>query len=74
MATYVNMGQYAPNKDLEETYLPSVYIDNQIIQVLDKNDEFILEFTYEELRGIMAIMAAEQEKEHLFIRAQAKKN
>lgn len=74
MPTYVNMGQYAPNHDEEETYLPIVYIDNQIVQVLDKYEQFVLEFTYEELRGIMAIMAAEQEKEHLFIRAQAKNN
>lgn len=74
MPTYVNMGQYAPNHDEEEIYLPTVYIDNQIVQVLDKYEQFVLEFTYEELRGIMAIMAAEQEKEHLFIRAQAKNN
>jgi hypothetical protein len=74
MPTYINMGQYAPDHDEKDTYLPTVYIDNQVIQILNRDERFILEFTYEELRGIMAIMAAEQEKEHLFIRAQAKNN
>jgi hypothetical protein len=74
MPTYVNMGAYAPENDINDTYLPTIYIDNKIIQILNREEEFILEITYEELRGIMAIMAAEQEKEHLFIRAQAKNN
>jgi hypothetical protein len=51
-----------------------VYVDDKVIQVLDDKDELIVQFTYEELRGIMAIMAAEQEKSHLWIQARTKLN
>lgn len=74
MPTYINIGKYSPTSSEDDTYLPTVYIDNEIIHVLNADQDFVLELTYEELRGIMAIIAAEQEKEHLFIRAQARKN
>jgi hypothetical protein len=51
-----------------------VYIDEEKIQVINEDDELVVQFTYEELRGLMAIMAAEQEKQHLFIKASAKNN
>jgi hypothetical protein len=51
-----------------------IYIDEAIVQILNSKDQFVAQFTYEELRGIMAIMAAEQEKQHLFIKAQIKNN
>ncbi len=74
MATYVNMGLYTPEIEEQETYSPIIYIDEEIVQILNTEHEFIAQFTYEELRGIMAIMAAEQEKQHLFIKAQIKSN
>jgi len=51
-----------------------VYIDENVIQVLNAEDDLIIQFTYEELRGIMAVMAAEQEKSHLYIQARTKLN
>ena len=74
MATLVNMGLYTPEIEGEETYSPTIYIDETMMQILNDDDKFIAQFTYEELRGIMAIMAAEQEKQHLFIKAQIKGN
>jgi hypothetical protein len=74
MATYVNMGLYTPEIEEEETYSPMIYIDEAVVQILNSKDQFVAQFTYEELRGIMAIMAAEQEKQHLFIKAQIKNN
>jgi hypothetical protein len=76
MATYIKAGIFSPpGIDNEEEYIqPMVYIDEEKIQVLNEDDELAVQFTYEELRGIMAIMAAEQEKQHLFIKASAKNN
>jgi hypothetical protein len=75
MATYIKLGVYNPNNIIEdESYSPTIYIDEEIIQILDEDEKFIAQFTYEELRGIMGIMAAEQEKQHLFIKAQSKQN
>ena len=66
------------NKDkvlnTEDNYTPQVQITDHMVQVLDEQDEVILELTYEELRGIMGVIAAEQEKEHFFIRAKIKEN
>lgn len=66
------------NKDkvlnTEDNYTPQVQVTDRIVQVLNEQEEVIVEFTYEELRGIMGIIAAEQEKEHFFIRAKIKEN
>jgi len=73
MATSIMAGIYlVPNSD--EQIVPEIYIDHALIQFLDEDDNFILQITYEELRGDMAIMAAEQEKSHLRIIAAAKHN
>ncbi len=66
------------NKDkvlnTEDNYTPQVQITDRTVQVLDEQEELVMEFTYEELRGILGIIAAEQEKEHFFIRAKIKEN
>ena len=76
MATYIKAGLYRPpfTKDDDDLEVPDVYIDSDVFQVLNDNEEMVVQFTYEELRGIMAIIAAEQEKRHLFIKARADKN
>jgi len=77
MATTIKAGLYQPDpyigKD-EDLIAPEVYIDELIVQINNPDGDMVAQFTYEELRGIMAIMAAEQEKQHLFIRAQMKNN
>ncbi len=66
------------NKDkvlnTEDNYTPQVHITERMIQILNEQEEVVMEFTYEELRGIMGVIAAEQEKEHFFIRAKIKEN
>lgn len=77
MATYLKAGLFAPpgfDEDEEDYVQPMIYIDEEKIQVLNEEDKLVVQFTYEELRGLMAIMAAEQEKQHLFIKASAKNN
>jgi hypothetical protein len=77
MATYLKAGLFAPpgfDEDEEDYLQPMIYIDEEKIQVLNEEDNLVVQFTYEELRGLMAIMAAEQEKQHLFIKASAKNN
>jgi len=76
MATYIKAGLYrAPFvKEDEDLEVPEVYIDSEVFQVLNDDEDMVVQFTYEELRGIMAIMAAEQEKKHLYIKAKASKN
>lgn len=76
MPTYLKTGIYQPpfTKLEEEAEQALVYIDENVIQVLNNNDDLIIQFTYEELRGIMAVMAAEQEKSHLYIQARTKLN
>ncbi len=76
MATYIKAGIFSPPgiEDEEDYIQPMVYIDEEKIQVLNEDDDLVVQFTYEELRGLMAIMAAEQEKQHLFIKASAKNN
>ena len=76
MPTYLKTGIYQPpfTKLEEEAEQALVYIDENVIQVLNNEDDLIIQFTYEELRGIMAVMAAEQEKSHLYIQARTKLN
>jgi hypothetical protein len=75
MPTYIKTGIYQPPFTKEEDSEQAVvYIDDKVIQMLDDKDELVAQFTYEELRGIMAIMAAEQEKSHLWIQATARNN
>jgi len=76
MPTYLKTGIYQPpfTKEEEEAEQALVYIDENVIQVLNTDDDLIIQFTYEELRGIMAVMAAEQEKSHLYIQARTKLN
>ena len=76
MPIYLKTGIYQPpfTKNEEEAEQALVYIDENVIQVLNADDDLILQFTYEELRGIMAVMAAEQEKSHLYIQARTKLN
>jgi hypothetical protein len=76
MPTYLKTGIYQPpfTKNEEEAEQALVYIDENVIQVLNADDDLIIQFTYEELRGIMAVMAAEQEKSHLYIQARTKLN
>lgn len=79
--TYIKMGLYkpgiflSPDDDSDENLLSAtVYIDEEKIQILNEDGEFIAQFFYEELRGMMAIMAAHQEKQSIRISAIAKKN
>ena len=73
MATSIKAGIYqVPNTDEQVT--PEIYIEHSIIQVLDDNENLVVQLTYEELRGIMAIIAAEQEKTHLRIIAASRNN
>lgn len=76
MPTYLKTGIYQPpfTKLEEEAEQATIYIDENVIQVLNTDDDLIIQFTYEELRGIMAVMAAEQEKSHLYIQARTKLN
>ena len=76
MPTTIKTGLYQPpftTGDESLTYM-GVYVDDKVVQFLDEEEKFVCQFSYEELRGIMAIMAAEQEKTHIRIQAQAKKN
>jgi hypothetical protein len=73
MATYIKAGTYqVPHSD--EQVEANIYIDQWVVQILDNEDELVVELKYEELRGIMAIIAAEQEKGHLRIIAASKNN
>jgi hypothetical protein len=60
--------------DTEENYTPKVQVTDYLMQIYNEHDELVMELTYEELRGILGIMAAEQEKDHLLIRAKIKEN
>ena len=73
MATYIKAGTYqVPHSD--EQIEANIYIDARVVQVLDSEEDLVVEFTYEELRGIMAIIAAEQEKTHFRIQALGRNN
>jgi hypothetical protein len=63
-----------PVLNTEDNYAPAVVITDHVIQVFNEQEELVVEFSYEELRGIMGVMAAEQEKEHFIIRAKIKEN
>ena len=73
MATYIKVGIHQLS-DSEEQVTPEIYIDHSVIQILDDNENLLVQLTYEELRGIMAIIAAEQEKTHLRILAAGRNN
>jgi hypothetical protein len=64
MATVIKIGAYYPDpSDLDsDMVMPSVFIDNNVVQVLNDEDELVLEFTVEELKGIMAIIDSEKER------------
>ena len=77
MATIIKAGLYDSNlirSDQNELDIPEIYIDHAVIQIVDDTAQLVMQFTYEELRGIMAIMAAEQEKKHLYIAAASQNN
>jgi hypothetical protein len=75
MPTYIKAGLYKPPFTMDEEYdTPEIYIDSEVFQVIDAEENMVVQITYEELRGIMAIMAAEQEKRHLYIKARVDKN
>jgi len=77
MPTVIKLGLFDSNmirSDQNELDIPEIYIDHAVMQVVDENAQLVVQFTYEELRGIMAIMAAEQEKRHLYIKAKVDKN
>lgn len=77
MPTVIKAGLYDPSmlrNEQNELDIPEIYIDHAVVQVVDENAQLVMQFTYEELRGIMAIMAAEQEKKHIYIAAASKDN
>jgi len=75
MATSLKTGLFTPKfGNSDEMDVPEIYIDSEVFQVYDENENLLAQFTYEEMRGIMAIMAAEQEKRHLFIKAKIGNN
>jgi hypothetical protein len=63
-----------PILNTEDNYSPAVVVTDYVVQVYNEQDELVVEFSYEELRGIMGVMAAEQEKQHLVIRAKINEN
>lgn len=77
--TYIKMGLYKPGifispDDENDLLSATVYIDEEKVQILNEDGEFLAQFYYEELRGIMAIMAAHQEKQSIRISAISKRN
>jgi hypothetical protein len=59
MPTYIKAGLYKPPFTKEDEYdIPEIYIDAELFQVIDAEETMIVQITYEELRGIIAIMAA----------------
>lgn len=73
MATTIKAGIYVDPLS-EDQSTPEVYIDHSVIQIYSQEDMLVVQLSYEELRGILAIMAAEQEKTHLRIQAISKNN
>lgn len=77
MPTIIKAGLYDANlirNDENDLDIPEIYIDHAVVQIVDESAHLVVQLTYEELRGIMAIMAAEQEKKHIYIAAAAKDN
>lgn len=73
MATTIKAGIYVdPLSEDEST--PEIYIDHSMIQIYSQEDMLVVQISYEELRGILAIMAAEQEKTHLRTQAIGRNN
>ena len=73
MATTIRAGIYVDPLSEEES-TPEIYIDHSMIQIYSQEDILVAQISYEELRGILAIMAAEQEKTHLRIQAIGRNN
>lgn len=78
MPTMLKTGHYDPSesdrRSGNELIPPTVYVDGLFIQVLDEEGEVVVEFTYEELRGIMAIMEAEQDIQSIRMLGLSKNN
>ena len=73
MATTIKAGIYVdPLSEDEST--PEIYLDHSMIQIYSQEDILVVQMSYEELRGVMAIIAAEQEKTHLRIQAIGRNN
>ncbi len=73
MATTIKAGIYVdPLSEDEST--PEIYINHSMIQIYSQEDILVVQISYEELRGILAIIAAEQEKTHLRIQAISRNN
>jgi hypothetical protein len=72
--TEINCGISNSAEDPEKSYAPLVQIDDEGISVVGEEERVLVNFTQEELRGIMAIIAAHQDKKSLYIRAAAKNN
>jgi hypothetical protein len=73
MATTIKAGIYIDPLSEEES-TPEIYIDHSMIQIYSQEDLLAVQLSYEELRGILAIIAAEQEKTHLRIQAISRNN
>ena len=73
MATTIKAGIYVDPLSADES-TPEIYIDHTMIQIYSQEDMLVVQMSYEELRGIMAIIAAEQEKTHLRIQAIGRSN
>jgi hypothetical protein len=76
-STELKVGVYLNADGEYET--PWVCVDADKISVLwqkaeGQEEEVMAQFTYEELRGLMAIMAGHQEKRNIYIQASAKQN
>jgi len=79
--TYIKMGLYKPMRSItpdedDESELIRATVDNdeEKRQILNEASEFIAQVYYEELRGIMAILTAHQEKQSIRINAISKRN
>jgi len=77
MPTLIKLGLFDGNpvrSEDNELTNARIYIDHSIIQVHDDEENLVIELSYEELRGIMAILKAEQKRRHIYITAAAKNN
>lgn len=54
--------------------LPKIYVDEAVLQVIDDADQLVIQFTYEELKGVIAILEAEQQKKNIYLTIASKKN
>lgn len=74
MPTILKIGDYAPEPDGEETHMPNIYIDHEVMELLDDQERYIAQFTYEELKAILAILEAERNKHSFILLNKAKNN